>query len=162
MHIPPIVITRAISDYAATIKQIQRYTVSKKATVAVAKGGLSVRCENAEDYGALKVALDKTGVTYFTHEFRDQKTKNLVLKGLPNLPLTDIYSELQDLEVGCTKVALLKTHKSNEQSEIDNGRRVYHPSFLVVFQSNADMKKVRSIKYLCLVKIYWEKFKNTR
>ena len=162
VHIPPIVITRAISDYASTIKQLQGYTSTKKVTVAVVKEGLSVRCETVEDYKMLKTELDKTGVTYYTHEFRGQKSKNLVLKGLPNLPLTDIYNELQELEAGCIKVALLKTHKTGEQSAKSDNHRVYHPSFLVVFQANADIKKIRNIRYICSVKVYWEKFRNTR
>ena len=162
MHLPPIVITRFISGYATTIKQIHGYAVSKKAAVALVKEGLSVRCENIKDYGALKEALDRTGVTCYTYEFRGQKTKNMVLKSLPNLPLTDIYNELQGLEFGCTKVALLKTHNVSGQCEIDKNPRVYHPSFLVVFKSDTNIKKVRNIKCICSFKIYWEKFKNTR
>ena len=142
MHLPPIVVTRTISDYAGTINQIQRYTISEKATAEVVKEGLSVRCKAIDNYKALKAALDKMGVTYYTHEFTDHKPNNLVLKGLLNLPLTNIYNELQKLKVVCIKVVLLKTLEVSDQRVIENNHRVHHPSFLVVFQSDTVIKKL--------------------
>ena len=55
----------------------------------------------------------------------EARKKNVALKGLPHLPLTNISNELQELKNGYTKVALLKTHKVNEQSEMDNNCKVY-------------------------------------
>ena len=75
-RIPPITITRAIQDYSKTLAELINATPSKQVRVALVKEGLSVRVETREDYEALRKALDKGKVPYFTHLLKNQKPKS--------------------------------------------------------------------------------------
>ena len=148
-RIPPITITRAIQDYSKTLAELRNATPSKQIKAALVKEGLSVRVKTREDYEALRKALDKGKVPYFTHMFKDQRPKILVLKGLPSLPMMDIMDDIEKQGIKCEKVALLKPRSKINDVKAQGSNRSHHPSILVTVNHGVNLRTVRNIKYVC-------------
>lgn len=83
---------------------------------------------------------------------------HLVIKGLPDLPPQDILDDIKKQNLNCIKVAALISKRGSPPVSPSHQQR----TFLSSFDANADIKAIRKIKYICSIRVHWEKFKNAR
>ena len=87
----------------------------------------------------------------YNHPFKEDKLRHLVLKGLPIIPTQEVQDNLQLQEVKVAEVIRMEQRITTD-----------FPLYMVTLQADQDISKVRKMKYVCLVKIYWENYRNSR
>lgn len=83
LYIPPIVIKEKLSNYALIMKEINSITTTKNTNFVFNKHGLSIKANNKTDYAIIKTKLDVSNTQYYTHPLKEERNKQLVIKGLP-------------------------------------------------------------------------------
>ena len=153
VKVPPIVLTGLLENYADTIQGIKKFLKGEVKT-QYTKYGLKVFTDNINDYNSLLAALQKQNAPYYSYALPHDKPKQKVLKGLPpNIETTSIQQELESLGLKCTKVALMKQKKDPPYLT---------PIILVTFESTTNLNEVEKVKYIQLVKIYWERYRRSK
>ena len=79
------------------------------------------------------------------------KDKKLVIKGLPPLETEEIIKSLQEQGVTPNKLVKLEHSKQNE-----------HPIFYLSVSPESSMVEIINIRYICSIKVRWEKYRNPR
>lgn len=127
--------------------------IANEAKIHYAPNKLTIIPQTIEDHKILVGELNLTGGGFYTYPTKEEKTKRLVLKGLPQVTSEDIVDDLKTLGHNCLKVAVLKKAENPNDGQ---------PLYLLDFPHDANLKAIRDIKYLCYVRIYWEQYKSRR
>ena len=161
VKIPPIIITQAETKEQGNFLQLVRSLAKDKDCKIFYKNKqYKVHCTSLSSFNSLLAGLQETKSTYetlgkdlsfYTHEFAHEKSKRIVLKGLPILDVAEIKSEICDNDVICESVILLA-----KKDLVNNTRPIY----LVTLDKSVDLQDVRAIKFLHSVKVNWDKYKN--
>ena len=153
--LPPIVITEKITNFSKCIESIVHKYTKSEVKLKYSANGLGVQTTTLIDYLELNDKLKKDNISFFTYKPKWLKNKHMVAKGLPNLPLEDIKSDLHRQGLKCEKIALLKKNKAVSEP-------YQYLIYILTFDKDVNIQKVWSIQYLCHVKVKWEKYKNSR
>ena len=152
---PPIIVTEKITDYTKCINAIIAVCTDKKTGIDYTPTELRIHTTNMKDYMDLIRKLKGDKMTFYTYAPKENKPKHIVAKRLPNLPTNEIIEDLQAQGIKCNKISILKKKRNMEHSNFD-------PIYKLDFDKEVDMKKFWAIKYICHVKVKWEKYKNSR
>ena len=144
-------LTSNLNNPNQTITEINELTTTKKSRFNFSRQGITIHAYNKQEYDIITSKLDAANSTYFTHPFKEDKLRHLVLKGLPIIPTQEVQDNLQLQEVKVAEVIRMKQRITTD-----------FPLFMVTLEADQDINKVRKIKYVCLVKIYWENYRNSR
>lgn len=153
VKIPPIVITAKITNPNDYIKNIREILQMPKLRLQLGRDRLTIFPDKVEEYEAAAKNLQKAGIEHYAHPMDKVKQKHLVLKGLHNIPTTEIASNLQSQGVNPERIVIMKQKTPPPY---------YSPMYMVTFKSDVSLNEVRKIKFVCLMKIRWEKYKNSR
>jgi len=88
--------------------------------------------------------------TFHTYSLPNEKTLTVTLKGLPNIPNLSIQEELASLGINintCTKI---------------NAENSLYATYKINLSAEYSLSHLRKIRYLFYLKIYWEKYINTK
>lgn len=149
----PIVInSEAINakDKNSIIKMIREDF--KGATIKYSMKTITTISATREDFARLKNTLIQEEIKFHTYLSQNEKERKYVLKGLPLLELQDIKDDLISQGLDPQKIVPMKT--KNETTE--------YPMYFVALKPNENMKCIKKIKYICSVKVGWERYKNKR
>ena len=149
--VPPIVLTSNYNNPSLMIKEINEATTTKKMRFNFSRQGSTIHAHNKEDYYIIKNKLDASNSTYFTHPFKEDKLRHVVIKGLLIIPLEEVHEDLQQQGIRVIKVIRMK------QRIVTN-----YPLYMVTLHSEQELSPVRRVKYAYLVKITWENYRNSR
>lgn len=152
---PPIVITQNIADYSKCIKTIINSCTSKEVKIDYAPNKLTIHCSALVDYMALQEKLKEENMAHFTYTPKWLRSKHLVARRLPLLPIEELESDLAKKGIKCERITILKKHVSVPQP-------YKNPVYMMTFSKATDMKIVWNIDSICNVKVKWEKYKNSR
>ena len=152
---PPIVVTEKINDYTKCIKAIIEGCTDKKTRIDYTSAELKIYTLNTVDYMALLKKLRADKMAFYTYAPKELRPKHIVAKRLPNLPAEEIIENLRAQGIKCRKVSILKKKNTAEHPYMD-------PIYKLDFDKEVDMKEVWAIRYICHVKVKWEKYRNSR
>ena len=115
------------------------------------KAGLKIFPSKIEHHNIVTSGLKKAGnIQFFTHRPEHEKDKHLVIKGLPNLCARKIEEDLRVQGYEPLKCVQLKLKKP------------VPPIYMVTFNKDTDINEVRNIRYVCSIKIFWDKYRSGR
>ncbi|KAJ8682746.1 hypothetical protein QAD02_018538 [Eretmocerus hayati] len=106
-----------------------------------------------EDYETLIEYLRKKDHKFVSYTPSWNKTKRLVLKGLPDLPEENTKSELTKRGIERESISLIKKRSAPMPS---------CPVRLLTFPMQTDLKDLCRIKQLCYTKVTWEPYRNRK
>lgn len=151
VKIPPIVITTNLKTPVQFTKSIIE-TLDSEAKFKFGKEGLKVFLSDQEKYDKLSTILKNKNIEHFSYALNSEKPKHLVLKGLPNLEIQQILDDLNFQGFKPLKCVKMKMKKPILEA----------PMFLITFNSDVILNDVRKIRYICSIRIRWDKYRNTR
>lgn len=115
--------------------------------------GIKVFCSSLVDFEIVRGKLSTQKIQYFTHDVAVNKTQKFVLSGLPNFPIDDIKTALQELDVPTIDIKKMKTKSSNENYAL----------YLVYFNNNStNLQSLRKVKYVLNVVVDWKPYYQAR
>lgn len=153
MRIPPIVIVTPVNvmAFANKLKMDQNDPNIKFQTT---RTGLKIfPTTEAQFKNILEKLKQDAQMNFFYHPLPGDKLKHVVLKGLPDVDVAEITTDLAEQGYQPSRVVKMKSHP---------GIVVRNPLFLVSYSQATNLKDVRNIRYICSMRIKWERFKNTR
>ena len=107
-----------------------------------------------EAHQTLKNSLKKqTSANFFSHKLPTEKIKYLVIKGLPLLETDEIIESLKESEYEPINCVLMKQKPATMYK---------YPYYIVSYNSDINIREVRNIRYICSVKIRWDRYKSPR
>ena len=153
IKIPPITITN-LADIPGYIKRVQT-KLDSEAKFQVTKNGVKVYLSTLEFYNSHKQELhNNNNIQFYTHPIPSEKSKNLVLKGMPSFVTPDeIIQDLKDKELAPIKCVIMKRNHMSKNTD---------PLYLVSFENKTNLNQVLRTKYICSMKIYWDKYRNSK
>ena len=104
------------------------------------RSNLKIFTEDIATFDALKDILIKGNFEFYTYTTKTSKPKHLVLKGLPNLSVEEVTSDIKKLGFQPIRCVVMK-QKTPPPYEA--------PMFLITLSNEVDVNSVRCIKYIC-------------
>lgn len=148
IRMPPIVIGQDLKNPKDTLMKIRKWITNMH--FKVLRGQHAIMTYNKEDYVTVMTKLDEVNITYHTYTPKSEKTRRLVLKGLPSLYTNDdLKADLSSQNSAVVNVTEMKTKNLSTNN----------PIYLVTFPwetSVADVKKL--IRYVCDHRVAWQDY----
>lgn len=156
IKLPPIIITSAI-DQSHYIKKLKNHFNDPNIKFHCTREGLKIFANTEKQFSTMINSLksEKGKAEFYYHPLPNDKLKHLVLKGLPDLDITEIQEDLKNQGYEPTRVVKMKT-------KADLTRKVRNPFFMISYKHEVNLKDVRNIRYICSIKVTWDKYRNTR
>lgn len=150
VKIPPIVcIDAKYNDMMNLIKASKIEDFSLK----YISMGIKVFCTTLADFETVRNTLKNNQVQHFTHDVSSSKSQKFVLSGLPNFPIEDVKTALQQENLGIIDVKKMKIRSENENYAL----------FLVYFNNNSTtLQCLRKVKYILNVAVGWKPYQQAR
>lgn len=152
-NIPPVV----LEGIKANLEKIQKGVnniCQSKTTYKFNKDLIYIYTTTKEDYESLISYLKAKNRTFYTHTPAWNKTKKIVLKGLPNLnDDKEIIKELEEHGIHCKEVKIIKK-KTAEMPDT--------PVRLLHLELKTNIKDVKKINHLFYTRIKWEDYVNKK
>lgn len=149
VYIPPIVITGVTNtlQMRLSIKEIIKHGM----TIIPRKNAAKIMLNDITDYRAVMKAIQENKVQHFTYSTGEEKTKRVVVRGLPiDQNTEEILEELRRRGY--------KARSSKQLISFGPEKRLM-PLFLVVFEQDAGADPIRDIQELCDCKVQLKWFK---
>lgn len=145
---PPIVIGQEMKNPKETLNKIRKWVQNMH--FKVIRGQHAVVTYSKEDYDTVKTKLKEVNIPYFTFTQKSDKTKKLVLKGIPSMYTSDEVKE--DLLLQFPAVVNMTAMKTKNE-------KTTNPIYLVLLPWGTDLGLVkRSVRYLCDHRVNWQDY----
>ena len=113
------------------------------------RGGTVVKISTIADYEAFLKRCIERQIPHFTHQVASQKPTRIVLLGLPNIPVEEIYEALAHQNVVPDDIKPMKIRKESE-------KYLEHNNFILYFKKGTTTTaKLREIKAINNVIVRW-------
>lgn len=152
-RIPPIVVHNINQNHDTSTKKIQEICKEDIQVKFLKSGALKVFFSCMEDYTKMLTYLQAHGREYYTHTPNWEKTKKIVVKGLPKMSDEDITEDLWKHKIICTKVGIIKK-KGAPMPDL--------PVRVLDIKHDTNLSVVYKIKTICNTKVSWEPYRNKK
>jgi len=147
---PPVIVDQGVEDAAAFHAEIKRICPGG-ASVRYRQNSTAVYCTRMDDYMRLRAALQEQKTGYYTYASRSERTKKLVLVGMPPLDEEEITQAIKEKHPGFIRMSKMKTR--------GNRRTIL---YLVYFSAQTNIGLVKQTKELLYCKVSWEHYRKGR
>lgn len=118
-----------------------------------ANNSVYVYTTSREDFENIIDNAEKSHLAYFTHTPIWNKTKSIVLKGIPKCEDEMIIQDLEKHNIKCVKINIIKKKKDPMPQ---------YPVRILTLEHNTDLKKVKAIRNVCFTRVRWEDYHNKK
>lgn len=144
---PPPIITYRV-NVQHLLRTMRAQNVDIKITNNIDKA--TIKTSSKADYEKVTSYLSEQKYEYFSFTPKNERFILLILKGLNNtMTVEDVVADLN--------ILLPPSTKYNVSKHIIN--KISTDNFIVKFPNDFDVYKALDIKYICLQKVHWERFK---
>lgn len=154
IKIPPIVV--ASKDFSAKPRTdiVKDVTSKFKGTlINYTLEKITILSNSQEAHNNIKDLLTKAELEFHTYAGEAEKEKKFVIRGLPPIEISEIHEEIKAHGLTASKISKMKTGKDAPDG---------HPLYYVSFKHTEKVGQINNIRYICSVRVKWERYKNKR
>lgn len=138
-RVPPIIVCgTSVGDVHCKITSVGVVHYTTNTTTK----GIVVSTTNTTDFRKVVDVLKRTSTQFYTHLLDEQKTTKIVLFGLPDYPIEDIQSSLEDLKV--KPQAIKKLHIKKKKFDDQMLYLLHFPKGSITL---SELKNIRAVNH---------------
>lgn len=150
--IPPIIVYSQIVNYKVFNSQIQTILGHGNFRIFYRNTGTKVITQSMQDRAKIMQDFDTSKISFHTFTPNEEKTKKIVMKGAPEMDLSEIKNNLKNQGTDVQDIIKLKTKRQNESF-----------SYLITVKKQQSLQELRKVKNIDQCGVSWERYnkKNT-
>lgn len=148
--VPLVIDTTKLSQENIHSIQLTMKAVDEEMVYIYNKTRMTYLTNSKEAHQKASKFLVEQKIPFHSYTRREEKQRNFIIKGMPPKDTADIIISLQDQGIDPINVKKIITKDPAT------------PMYLVFINYETEINRLFTIKYVCSVKIKWQKYKNTR
>ena len=146
---PPIYLASKVKDYSTFAKKLKD-SIGNNFHLKYLGSQIKIQFNHTKDFMDFKNFAIAQHYKFHTYSLPEDKSITVVLKGLPNLPSSEIQEELNSLGININYCNLINVDTSN------------HAIYKINLNAKFTLTHLKKINYLFHSRIYWDKFINNK